>query len=845
MDPYDLEKKYGIDFVNSDPEDWEVELQAFKDLVISKKSENNLYRFNDESVAEKISIDDITPDDIIEYRISNDTHGEAARVIESKIYGKTLDLRVPHGTYIGTNAARKDIEAWLKTIPQEVRDHYKLTDYHSAGEFASWQQKYRHERDKFIVNWARENGYGKLRFLDSFESGGESFLTVPEAIDNPSYAVKFLDPDTYAGLEALRNLESEQLSFSRKIRENLVKKQTRLDVGKRRMASGTFEYKGIDGTKYELDEAFGGPLADIFWRNSSSENSMMNVVDNQAALLSSSLVRTTRGAVQPTDANYFGEWARVINTQFGNSAISQKIIAGQTDSQIVKWLKTSDEGKALSERLLVSSSDSIEHVAQVRQLVNKYIPDADIARKIGEKAEVTAEELSSKFINTIDLPVIHGHIIEENLSRLGVKKVASITNGIMKLIGSMPEDAWARHPLYAELYKRSLQSRIDSFTSVTGNALKKDDLTRVYRQAHNDALRGTKDILYTVDRKTNLASFFRLASPFFSAFENSAKTWAKLAYDKPQIINRANLIFTAPNRAGIATDENGNPVPADKASMNDYIWIEVPEGMKNLPFVGKGLASLDQMGIQKKSLDVVFQGGFNVPVGPYVAVPISELVKDQPNLEQSFKWALPYGPERNAATAMLPAWVKRQITKNEGQDNVQYANTYTLIWQTEMYKAAQNGTKKPTAADIKKMTDAYWNMRTVANLVLPFAPTFQSPYKVYMDKWKQYKDAYGKDAEAKYWQEFGDDMFQFTTSLSKNYTGSGATVTDVENSKKYSDLIATVGDIDPKFIGLITATGRGPYEFSNAAYQWQQMNTISPNSSTAFRGSNDPAQALK
>jgi hypothetical protein len=415
----------------------------------------------------------------------------------------------------------------------------------------------------------------------------------------------------------------------------------------------------------------------------------------------------------------------------------------------------------------------------------------------------------------------------------------------MKLIGSMPEDAWARHPLYSELYRRSMEARVDALAKLSGEKLTQSQLNLIYKQAHNDALRGTKRTLYTVDRNSNLGSWMRLVSPFFNAFENSIKTWAKIAYDKPQVINRANLIFTAPNRAGIATDENGNPVPANKATMNDYIWIEVPESMKKLPFVGKGLSTLDQMGIQKKSLDVVFQGGFNVPVGPYVAIPISEIVKKQPNLEQSLNWAIPYGPERNALTAMLPAWVKRQITKNEGQDSVQYANVYTLIWQTEQHKRKMLGQTAATADEIKKMTDAYWNMRTVANLVLPFAPTFQSPYKFYMDQWKQYKEIYGADADAKYWEAFGDDMYKFTMSLSRNYTGSGATVTDVENAKKYSDLVAQVGDIDPKIVGLITAAGRGPYEFSNAAYQWQQNAKISANSGLTFRGSNDPAQAIK
>lgn len=654
-----------------------------------------------------------------------------------------------------------------------------------------------------------------------------------------------LDIDSLAKVQVLDNQIAEKRALVEQFQKDLAKVQTRVEGGKKRLESSVYKYTDLNGEEYELLEAFSGPFGDIYWRNSSAENSMMNLVDNQSALLSSSLIRTKRGTVRPTDANYYAEWARVLNTQFANSQVTQKLISGESLESVQRWLRATPEGKVLRERLSIKPDDIEEHVAQVSQIVNKYIIDTDMSEKIINRVEITPDELAARYSDTSVLPEIHGHVIEENLNRLAVQKVASITNGMMKLIGSMPEDAWARHPLYAELYRRSMEARVQALAKLSGERLTQNQLNLIYKQAHTDALRGTKRTLYTVDRTSNLGSWMRLVSPFFNAFENSVKTWAKIAYDKPQVINRANLIFTAPNRAGIATDENGNPVPANKATMNDYIWIEVPESMKKLPFIGEGLASLNQMGIQKKSLDVIFQGGFNVPVGPYVAIPISEIVKKQPNLEQSLNWAIPYGPERNALTAMLPAWVKRQITKNEGQDSVQYANIYTLIWQTEQHKRKTFGQPAASADEIKKMTDAYWNMRTVANLVLPFAPTFQSPYKFYMDQWKQYKEIYGADADAKYWEAFGDDMYKFTMSLSRNYTGSGATVTDVENAKKYSDLVAQLGDIDPKIIGLVTASGRGPYEFSNAAYQWQQNAKISANSGLTFRGSNDPAQAIK
>jgi hypothetical protein len=147
------------------------------------------------------------------------------------------------------------------------------------------------------------------------------------------------------------------------------------------------------------------------------------------------------------------------------------------------------------------------------------------------------------------------------------------------------------------------------------------------------------------------------------------------------------------------------------------------------------------------------------------------------------------------------------------------------------------------------MADAYWNMRSVANLVLPFAPTFNSPYKYYIDQYRALRTADYKTADEKFWKQYGDDAFIFTSSLSKNTSGAGATVHDVENAKKYSGLISEIAAMDPgdgsmkKMIGLVTSAGRGPYEFSQAAYQWQQSNKLSASGADTYRDARDPALA--
>lgn len=648
------------------------------------------------------------------------------------------------------------------------------------------------------------------------------------------------------------NLLEAQLIKYRKLREDYAKQLSDIEKSagrkeKRKIGQGTYKVKTEYGDTYEFNDARAGRLADIHMSNASAENSMNNLVDDNSGLISHSLVKTGYGEVKPTAPNYFQAWAHAINYQFRNSAVAMKLIAGESTQSVSRWLRNSPEGRVVAERLNLDPWQLDSHVAAVRGFVDNYIPDFRVRRMLTEAGNDVKDPITPEILRNVsagkELPTIHGHVLEENLNLVSVKHAKSIVNGVFKLIGSLPEDAFARHPMYISLYRNELKRRVEMFEGLYKDRLTSQQMQDAMDMSHRVALQQLKNTLFTVERKTNFAHYMRFIAPFFSAYENSLKTWARIAYERPETITRANLIFTAPNRAGIATDENGNPVPPEKASINDYIWLEVPKSLKNVPFVGKGLQSLTEMGIQKRSLDVVFQGdALQVPVGPYVAMPISEIVKKRPELETTLKWAIPFGPERNAVRALLPAWVKRQLVKKDGQESQQYANTYALIWTTEQHKRKMNGQDPASAAEIQKMTDAYYNMRTVANLILPFAPTFQSPYKFYIDQWRQYQETYGMQAQEKFWQTYGDDFFEFTQSLSKNTTGSFATIGSVENAKAHADLISELSVIDPKLIGIVTNAGQ-EYNFSQAAYMWQQINTISPSSGETFRGRKDPQEA--
>ena len=620
---------------------------------------------------------------------------------------------------------------------------------------------------------------------------------------------------------------------------------------KKRIGTESFEVVTSDGEKYILNDAFGGPLGDMFRKIASSGNSFERMVDSNTDMYMRQLSSKGIQAIRPTDPGYFDQWAQTLRQQFGNSEVVSKIVAGEDPKEIARWLKNSPEGRDLRNRLSITSSEASEYVTKVNGFLDQYLPAASGLRS--KIKDITANDLRAAFKDPTDLPIIHGHLLEENMYNLSKIKGKEVINTLFKFLGTLPEDTWARNPLYVHFYRQEAKRRVEIMASQVGDKISLADQEKIMGAAHKQALREMKNVLFNIERKTNLASAMKYISPFFSAQENAYKTWFKMAVANPQIINRGYLVWNSPNKAGLVTDQDGNEVPAGQTSGNDIIWVGLPKGITKIP----GLNSLTELGIPKGSLDILFQGGMDVlymkgnpnvfsdvfPVGPYVAIPVSEVVKRQPSLEDAFKWALPFGPSKDAISGFLPSWFQKLQTRVSGLEDPAFARSYQLIWNTEQQKAKRNGLPPVSADKILNMTKDYWNMRTAANLIMPFAPRFDSPYKFYLDKSREYKRAYGLDADAKFLQDY-PEFFSFASSLSSNPTGVQSSVQAVNNIKKYSGLVSELAGIEPKLIGLIVNDPTG-YDFSQAAYDYLYGKKISPSSPEKFLSSKSPAEAQK
>jgi hypothetical protein len=675
------------------------------------------------------------------------------------------------------------------------------------------------------------------------------------------------DVDLMGEVNTLKLLQEEKLAIYNSYAETLS--SSKKAKPKDRIGSGSFTVTTSDGQKYILDDALGGPLADMYRKIASSANSFERMVDSNTDMYAKTLSSKGIAAIRPTNPGYFEQWSQTLRQQFGNSAVVRKLAKGETIDDIAKWLRSSPEGRDLRRRLSIDSRDSVEYVTRISNFFDTYLPvSSNLRSKLND---ITADDLRTTFKDPTDLPIIHGHLLEETFFNKTQNIGTRFVNSAFKLLATLPEDALARNPLYVYFYRQEVQRRVDVVAGLKGDRISVEDQQKIMSVARKVALREMKGVLFNIERKTNFATLMKYINPFFSAQENSYKTWMKFAVSNPAIINRGYLLWQAPNKAGLVTDQDGNPVPEGQTSGSDMMYFSLPSGAADIPFFGKGLEPFTKpdakpgsktvysggFGIPKASLDIIFQGGMDAlysqgnpnlfsdifPTGPYVAVPIAEITKNRPDARETLKFLFPYGYPKDVAGGFLPTWTKRLSTRRAGLDDPQFARSYQLIYNTERLKAAEQGTTMPKPEKILKMTKDYWNLRTAAALIMPFAPRFETPYKFYLDKSREYDRVYGINSAAKFLEDF-PEYFEFSASLSKNPTGVQSSIAATKNIKKYEELIGEVVKIDPKLVGLIVNDPSG-YEFSQSAYDYLYKKRVSADSPDRFLSSQSPAESQK
>jgi hypothetical protein len=146
---------------------------------------------------------------------------------------------------------------------------------------------------------------------------------------------------------------------------------------------------------------------------------------------------------------------------------------------------------------------------------------------------------------------------------------------------------------------------------------------------------------------------------------------------------------------------------------------------------------------------------------------------------------------------------------------------------------------KPTKEEINDKAMKILSLEIASRLILPFATNYKSPYQLYIDEFQKLREQDPLTASEKFYDKFGPDYFELSTSISKNNTGVASTQSAYKRSKELKDLIA----LEPKY-GWFLVGDTNSGEFSPVVYGNQFSQATGPGSTTAFRERQDPYEAV-
>jgi len=636
-----------------------------------------------------------------------------------------------------------------------------------------------------------------------------------------------------------------------------------------------------NGNEYILPKAY----QDATWYmgRTSAEQTWNNQISNQEmAFLTGAGSRTVR-LVEPTDPRYFEGWANILNMHFRDPEtglmddVVRQILDKKSDSQILDWFHTrqgqvyanntyTQTGEYYSFHKISSGEKDeklIEKLNMTRGAVKAYIPDAETELMLSsanpEGKPLTGGEiqkfLTERFASTPEkLTPLNGLLVVTSKEYKDQERIIdSINRRVMRFLGSLPEDVFARHPLASAMYDKQLKADIEAIARYKGtDKITPNELNRAVAHSRETARQEVEKTLFTIVRRSGASSsrVVKLLFPFFTAYENTIKRWGGMAAEDPTLLATAGRTIAQVVHGQTIVDQDGNRITdATKlqGGQQANLVVRVPQGfIDSLPKSWQPIVqdSFKNLNIPLSSLDVVTQGQPGNPgFGPFAVLPAYLILKERPELEDALKTFFPAGMPQKASDLFLPSAMRRLNTV-WGKDDL-YVRTYNQMLRYETYNFNQGKrTDTPTVEEITSRTNKFFFLRALTSISAPFAVApevdfYAQTYRQFQQQYADYHDpitgerVYGM-ADSKFLQMY-PDFFEATISQSKNEGGLEPSIQTVRNLKKFTNLMAIAqSQGDPELMGFLANDGDGEYTFSQAAYQWQYSHGATPGKASTY-----------
>ena len=697
------------------------------------------------------------------------------------------------------------------------------------------------------------------------------------------------------GLQAMVNngIEDAAVNIARSKADSLAalddavtRLGSRVDVAesnavKQRIGYGYHEVTA-GGHTYTLPKA--NQDASWFMGRTSAEQTWNNQVSNQEMAFLTGIGSRSVRLVEPTDPRYFEGWANILNMHFRDpetgvmDAVVRQILDNKSDDDILKWFHTrvgqtyanetyTQPGKYFGFHKVSSGEMDeklIERINITRGAVRAYIPDGETEMILsaakedgrplsgGEVQKFLTERFSAQ---PEKLQPLNGLLVVTSKEYKDQERIVDTVNRrVMRFLGSLPEDVFARHPLAAAMYDKQLQQNIAAIARVKGEEkLTANELSRAVTHARETSRQEVERTLFTIVRRSGASSsrVVKLLFPFYAAYENTIRRWGGMAAENPMILATAGRTIAQVVNGQTIVDQDGNRITDTKQLQNGSmanLVVQVPQGfIDSLPKAWRSVVqdSFKNINIPLKSLDVITQGEPGNPgIGPFAVLPAYLILKERPELENALKVFFPVGMPQKASDLFLPSALRRLNTVWSRDDLYVRSYNQMLRYETYSYNQGKRDTG-PTVAEVTDRTNKFFFLRALTSISAPFAIApevdfYAQTYRQFQQQYADYRDPITGErvmgmADAKFLEMY-PDFFEATISQSKNEGGLEPSIGTVRNLRKFSNLMAKAQSSgDSELLGFLANDGDDQYTFSQAAYQWQYKHGSTPGSGDTYR----------
>lgn len=589
-----------------------------------------------------------------------------------------------------------------------------------------------------------------------------------------------------------------------------------------------------------------GPRGDIYrGLTSTDQRDLWGVYDRNLADLRT---HASWGVLDPAKGDdHIAAWQHALNQQFSRDELARQALAGHSVDDMVSWLKT-PAGKRYAAGNQLVSGRSRQWVQSVYAMVDQYTVGMPEIRQAALAGKADLDTL--KAVPMELRPTVHGGQIDYTLGLHGWNaQLNRVLNGFYKVANKLPTDALVRHPVADLFYQRRLRELVGSAKAQGYDlASRPDRLYQMEEIARQFTVKQMhlmfKDHLFDTPQTA-----LRFMMPFFGAWRGAIARWGRAIGEDPSTIARLNSGWQGLHKPFDMVDENGMPVEDHEQNYGlntkNNIVVRLPEwAVKKLKIPYAPAAT-----VPLRSFNTILQGDpwYNPGFGPLMTIPVSEIVRNRPELGALAKPVLPYGA-RDLKQNLLPTFAQRVDASQAGLDNRGYAMTYINIMRTEITRYNMGERKAPPTADeIRKKAGHLTKLRAWASFTLPVSVTplhyskeweggRTDGYQFLAGKFRDYRERYGEEGEEKFLNEF-PEAWAYLESTSRNVSGIPANRRSWDKSKRVKDLMKTAPDIFPSVANIREWDREG---FDRDVYTAQFGSEFNPNTGQNMRESGDP-----